>query len=170
MTTASEVAKYLIYVSHIVNAEPITNMRLQKLLYFCQATYLKRYNTPMFNDSFERWEYGPVIRTIYKEYDKYANQVIPSETLLESFSLSEPEKDTVIDVLRTLDKYSTAYLVDLTHKKESPWSKGELNTVISKNDIKDTQLKYIPTTDEIVNSLDVEGYTDEYGYVVLGAE
>ena len=170
MQTAKEIAQYIICVSDLVGAEPVTPLRLQKLLYFCQAVHLKRHNQPLFNEDFVRWDYGPVIKDIYNDYKKYERNVIDVERQLDSFNLTRDEESTVIDTLRAFNDDSTAKLVNITHDISSPWNYGEANTIITKNSIKDMPLRKVLTTDQIVDSLEVDGYTDQNGYLILGAE
>ena len=40
----------------------LTNLKLQKILYFAQAEHLKKYNQKLFNQDIEAWQYGPVVR------------------------------------------------------------------------------------------------------------
>ena len=48
--------------------EGITNLKLQKILYFAQCAYLALYDKPLFEDEVLAWEYGPVISSVYNKY------------------------------------------------------------------------------------------------------
>ena len=50
------------------DSEYITNLKLQKLLYYAQAYFLAKKDTPLFEEDFLAWEHGPVIRKIYDKY------------------------------------------------------------------------------------------------------
>ena len=50
------------------DSEYITNLKLQKLLYYAQGYFLAKKNTSLFEDDFLAWEHGPVIRKIYNKY------------------------------------------------------------------------------------------------------
>ena len=62
--TAENVAKYVIYLASQAfvgdnkEREGITNLKLQKVLYFAQAYYLSKIGKPLFSDNIEAWEYG----------------------------------------------------------------------------------------------------------------
>ena len=43
----------------------ISNLKLQKVLYFIQATFLIKTGNACFNDKIEAWDFGPVIPNIY---------------------------------------------------------------------------------------------------------
>ena len=49
----------------------MTNLRLQKLLYFAQGWHLARYGKPLFDDDIEAWQYGPVVPSVYNAYKQY---------------------------------------------------------------------------------------------------
>lgn len=50
------------------DSEYITNLKLQKLLYYAQGYFLAKKDIPLFDEDFLAWEHGPVIRKIYNIY------------------------------------------------------------------------------------------------------
>lgn len=118
---AVDVARRLVQLS-IENGLWITNLQLQKILYFTWIDYYKEGNGRLFEDKpFEAWKYGPVVREVYYEYWLNVARLI--------FITKEPE-DNMSDVsdflLKSLRKYrskSTRELVELSHKSGSPWDK-----------------------------------------------
>jgi uncharacterized phage-associated protein len=46
----------------------ITNLALQKLLYFAHALFLIERKRPLISGYFEAWEYGPVHPTVYQAF------------------------------------------------------------------------------------------------------
>lgn len=60
-------------VNHIIlrankNGTPMTNLLLQKVLYYLNAEHLVRKGTRLFSDTMEKWGYGPVIPVVYTEF------------------------------------------------------------------------------------------------------
>lgn len=101
---------------------PVDNLKLQKLLYYCQAVHLVRVGEVLFEDQIEAWRYGPVIPSIYRKYKQFGFEIIKSEEtdLSEPVSLC-PEQMTTIDmVLEYYGAMSAVRLVNETHS-ESPW-------------------------------------------------
>ena len=47
------------------NDAPLSNLKLQKLLYYAQGHYLGDHAKPLFEDEIEAWVHGPVVRSIY---------------------------------------------------------------------------------------------------------
>lgn len=125
--TADNVAKYLIYlasqelVGDNQEREGITNLKLQKVLYFVQAYYLAKLGRPLFSDKIEAWEYGPVVPTVYRKYRSHVSNPIILEG--DKSSLSDEDKKVVQKIWDTFGGYSASRLVDITHA-HSPWKEA----------------------------------------------
>jgi uncharacterized phage-associated protein len=76
MTTADDIAAYLIHLGH-ERGTPINNAQLQRLLYYVQARHLAEHDRPIFPDKFQAWIYGPAIPSIYAKYDRHGWQPLP---------------------------------------------------------------------------------------------
>lgn len=122
--SATDVAKYFIYLSSQAfigdnkEREGITNLKLQKILYFAQAYYLAKFNKPLFNNTIEAWEYGPVIPDIYRRFKNYGGKPIISKR--DNSTLSEKDKEILKEIWETFGGYSASRLVDISHA-HAPW-------------------------------------------------
>ena len=122
--SATNVAKYFIhlasqaFVGDNKEREGITNLKLQKILYFAQAYYLAKFNKPLFNNNIEAWEYGPVVPDVYRKFKKYGSNPIILEE--DESSLSEKDKEILKEVWETFGGYSASRLVDIAHA-HTPW-------------------------------------------------
>lgn len=58
------------FVINFANAEgsPVSNLQLQKILYFIQTAFLVEHGNPIINGNFSRWQYGPVLQEVYSSY------------------------------------------------------------------------------------------------------
>ena len=127
-----DVAKY------ILSKIKCTQLKLQKLVYLCFADYLCDTGKKLFTDKIYAFKYGPVVDTVYKSYKEYGYKPIEQETEdIDSKNVFEmPAKSRIIfaedgtekilSIDKTLKKYgnlSASELVDLTHRKETPWFK-----------------------------------------------
>lgn len=65
--TCFDIAKHFI---RFANEEGsfISNLKLQKLVYYAQAWHLAIHGTPLFEEDFEAWVHGPVIPSLYQKY------------------------------------------------------------------------------------------------------
>lgn len=140
--TAENVAKYLIYLASQAfvgdnkEREGITNLKLQKVLYFAQAYYLAKVGRPLFSDDIEAWEFGPVVPRVYRKYkSNVSNPIICEE---DKSSLSDEDKETLKKVWGTFGGYSASKLVDIAHA-HTPWKEANKSTskVISHKSIKE---------------------------------
>jgi uncharacterized phage-associated protein len=117
------------------DSEFITNLKLQKLLYYAQGCYLAQKGESLFKEDFLAWEHGPVIRTIYDKFKKFGANGIQYEDDYEE----KIDEDTIALLKRVYNKFGqyTAWkLRDMTHQ-ETPWKETQRNSVIDKKIIKD---------------------------------
>jgi len=125
--TPDNVAKYLIYlasqefVGDNQEREGMSNLKLQKMLYFAQAYYLAKHGRPLFKGKIEAWEYGPVVPTVYRKFRKYGSNSIIFEK--DDSSISEEDKEQLKKVWKIFGGYSSSRLVNITHTHE-PWKKA----------------------------------------------
>ena len=134
---ATYIAKYIINEMNNINEE-ITQLKLQKLLYFTEAYYMAVYNKKeLFIDKFYAWTYGPVCKTIYDEYRIYSNlPILSDETNLQS--IDEKISESIKIICNLFGKRTATELIRLTHMKNSPWYNTTKNSksCISKEETK----------------------------------
>lgn len=138
--TATKVSDF--FIKQFSNTpEGITNLKLQKLLYFAYVWNLTLNNTKLFDDIIEAWNYGPVIRNEYNRLKSFCRNPIPNDAIETNIELM-PEH--IQGFLNTIwysygKRYSAGYLVDMTHS-HTPWRNAfyskEGNQIITDNDIK----------------------------------
>jgi uncharacterized phage-associated protein len=95
----------------------MTTMKLQKLLYYCQAWSLVWDEEPLFVEQIEAWANGPVVREIY---DEHRNQFKISQIGGDPKKLSIKQKNTINAILDYYGDKPSQWLSDLTHM-EDPW-------------------------------------------------
>lgn len=123
----NDVVTYLIflasqkYVGDNSEREGITNLKLQKILYFAQAYYLAKVKKPLFSEDIEAWEYGPVVPKIYRRYKKHGSNPLIAEKDTSALSFADRERIGV--VWDMFGKYSAGRLVAITHANE-PWKEA----------------------------------------------
>ena len=140
---AKQIAEYFVWKSQQEN-KPVTNKKLQKLLYYAQAWNLVINKKPLFSEKIEAWIHGPVIPEVWKHFkDVDFNNLsckIP-ENELDIFN--EQEKKVLEEIWQVYGKYDSAYLEVLTHN-ETPWQearKGLLDSESSQNEISNESMQ-----------------------------
>ena len=155
MYPALDVARYIINYSN-EKGYGISNLKLQKLLYFVQAFYmaLTPSHTPCFPEEIEAWDFGPVVPVVYHEFKRFgSNTLWPVEYSYESnendiwsvrripFSndcISKTDQEYIGDVIDNFSKYSATDLVELAHN-QAPWKNAYVhgeNRIISQKSIR----------------------------------
>lgn len=124
MLTAKNVASYFIEKSSKLDEDnDLTNLKLQKILYYTQVESLKKSGEVAFNDTIEAWQYGPVVRSVYDWLKGCGPYTISSFDIdSDDYSLETDTKTLLDNVWTKYSKYSASYLVKKTHDgKLSPW-------------------------------------------------
>lgn len=116
----SDVAKYFLAKSDEEAGDAITNLKLQKLVYYAQGFSLVLLNRPLFNEPIEAWTHGPVVSSLYDEYKKYGSNTIPIPTDVDFSTYSKEEKELMDEVYDVYGQYSAWRLREMTHE-EPPW-------------------------------------------------
>lgn len=115
--TAERIALYIIQ-----SGKEITNLYLQKILYYVKGIGALFTGEEIIPESCEAWRYGPVFPTVYEKYKEFGKEEI-TLTLSEEYVkglLTEEEKEVADYVLGTFGIYSEWFLKKLTHL-EKPW-------------------------------------------------
>lgn len=114
---ALSVAKHIVTYCNNQN-KPISNLKLQKLLYFVWIEYYKKHRSELFLDEIYAWQFGPVVPNVYYEFCPYAGLAIRKE-----FE-EECRQGDIVDIDNAIEKYidiPTSELVEMTHTQGKPW-------------------------------------------------
>ena len=124
----------------------ITNLKLQKILYLCHLFYLGETNTPLIDEEFEAWYYGPVLPSVYEKMKLFGNR--PIRDIFHNVSLDEnaPETFFIQEKFREISNKSAWDLVLMTHLKGGAWEKHfdncDINVKIPTADIIHEYMKF----------------------------
>lgn len=134
MNNVLDIARYIINYSND-RGYSISNLKLQKLLYFVQGVFLAETGKVCFPEEIEAWDFGPVVPNAYHEFKKYGSMNIPKiesfikfeDNIWEServnFNMFRIDKETRERVNRVVDQlsdFSATQLVRITHS-QAPW-------------------------------------------------
>lgn len=101
--------------------KPITNLHLQKTLYFLDIYHLVNYKTRLIDESFEAWKMGPVISEVYYEFSySGANPITTIQEIKEEFL--QETRGYLFGFIDKIAKMNTWDLVEISHST-SPWEK-----------------------------------------------
>lgn len=122
---ALNVAKYFLYKAN-QEGDLITNLKIQKLLYYAQAWYLVNFGKTLFDDQILAWNWGPVIKSVYDKYKEFRHTPIIFEDdhgeILKQFDNKE-DLNFLNEFYDQFSSYSAHDLVNMSHNEE-PWEKA----------------------------------------------
>lgn len=117
-----DVGEYFIYLAN-QEKKPITNKKLQKLVYYAQAWFLVLNNNKLFNERIEAWVHGPTVRSLYVQYKEFGFNPIQKTVNLEDIKIPKKIKEFLNEIWKVYGKFDAGYLEMLTHS-EKPWQEA----------------------------------------------
>jgi len=134
-TEAKWIANYFLDRAS-ADGKTVTQMKLQKLLFFAQGWHLAIEDAALFNEQIEAWKWGPVVRTVYTHFRKFGSSPITQKVLNyievgdEFIEVDVPEGAISSHARSLLDlvwggykDFTAAQLMSLTHAEGTPWDK-----------------------------------------------
>lgn len=120
MYKALDLANYIVDKC-IKDDAPITNLQLQRILYFIQKDFLKR-GAQAFSDYIEAWEFGPVVPNVYFCFCGFGAMPILfiSRDTVPNLSTDKNIIDNIVENKRSLTPWEIA---KETSKITGAWSK-----------------------------------------------
>jgi uncharacterized phage-associated protein len=96
----------------------LTNLKLQKLLYYAQAWFLVIHDKPLFSEDFQAWVHGPVLPTQYQRFKK--NEWRPVQDELTKPALLSEVSSHLLEIVEVFGVETAVALERMTHN-ELPW-------------------------------------------------
>jgi uncharacterized phage-associated protein len=135
--SALQVADYFLALQDEDAGDLISNMKLQKLLYYAQGLHLAMTGEPLFSERITAWQYGPVVSSVYHEFKKYGSARIPPPDDLDFSSYDEATIGFLNEVYQVYGQFSAWKLRNMTHE-ERPYQEAKHNIgVISHNSMRE---------------------------------
>lgn len=98
----------------------LTNLKLNKLVYFSQVLSLKETGEPLFEDPIQAWSYGPVEPLVYYRFQKYGRDRIHAG---ETYEQTEHSQAVIKRVMDRMGKMTAFDLVRLSHRDGGAWKR-----------------------------------------------
>lgn len=142
--TARDIANWLLMWAEAQEGEDagMTNLKLQKLLYYAQGHFLGEHGQPLFGEPIEAWAHGPVVKGEYHRLKHFGNGAIDTdEAVPETFNWDDYRdvEQHLVSIWTTYGHYAAWALREKTHR-EAPWRdafNGERGVVITTEALSD---------------------------------
>ncbi len=110
----------------------ITNLKINKLLFFAHGLHSVRFTTKLIRNHIEAWDNGPVVKVVYDAFKSNGRDWIRDRATTFDYHQNAPTKvsyEALSDeqmrfVIRVTDHYvrlSSSELVAMTHEPGTPW-------------------------------------------------
>ena len=137
--SAEKIAEYILWrlQKGDLGYTTVSNLKLQKILYFLQADCLVQTNAPLFKDEIVAWNFGPVVIDVYMKYRVFGGAFIPNAFIKKSPLIAKDDAERIDNMLVELNKYSSVDLTKIT-LNQRPWKQNYIrnaNMKIPNSDI-----------------------------------
>ncbi len=118
--TARDVAEYFLRITDKESGDLISNLKLQKLVYYAQGIYLAATNKPLFSDDIVAWAHGPVVEDLYHTYKHFGDGAIDPDMDYPLPIFDKNTKQILDEVFKVFGQFSAWKLRQMSHV-EKPW-------------------------------------------------
>ena len=101
----------------------MTNMKIQKLLYYAQSLHLALYDEPFFGEEIQAWRYGPVCPPAYRFYSEFEARQLPIPSKESLLQLPSDKQELLEEIWGYFGGDHAYGLSNMTHG-EFPWKKA----------------------------------------------
>lgn len=120
--SAAAVANAFIRIAATEKGMTLTNLKLQKLIYFAHGWYLALANEPLIHEQIQSWKLGPVVNELYQHLREYRSEYVAQQiSTFDAIRPDSPDFEFLTSIFNKYGCYSPAELVAMTHAPGSPW-------------------------------------------------
>lgn len=106
----------------VISDWTLSNLTMQKTLYIAEMLYLSRTGSPMFDENFEAWDYGPVVPKLYHKVKMFGAKPVQDIFTDPILPREEARSQALRDAYATTKNMSGGKLVSITHWDGGAWA------------------------------------------------
>ena len=114
----SDIARFIV-CKYIADGNPVTNMKLQKMLYYAWVEYYKQFGEYLFKDDICAWKYGSIVPKVNSEFRIFAG--MPILRSAEPAEMDRQVIDFLIKFTNDHKDFTASGLINLTNRAGYPW-------------------------------------------------
>ena len=119
--TGIDLSNYIVGYA-LGKGKPVSNLQLQKILYFVNGEFYRKYKRFLLDEDFYAYPLGPVNLEAYHLFKSYGASKIGLYDEV-NLKLKPDEQETVDEVTDKYIQYSAYDLVELSHMVGKAWDK-----------------------------------------------
>jgi uncharacterized phage-associated protein len=134
MTNSLDVAKLFLSWANS-DGDVITNLKMQKLLYYADAWHMVNFHKQLFAEKILAWPLGPVVREVYDAFKRFGSApIVYKNTDHEAEKFTKAQVKFLKEFYGIYIRLSAHELVDMTHS-DQPWKQAiaDNKTTISRD-------------------------------------
>lgn len=132
---ALDIARKILSRVDVEHGDTISNLKLQKLLYYVQGFHLASFGHALFEEDMIAWTYGHVVPEVYDTYKKYRRRDINTAGITDDVILLPQEEALFDKVYLEYSRYSAVALMQMTHAA-GPWRNHQVGDILPKDEIR----------------------------------
>lgn len=142
MYKAIDISRWFISFVDKNHGDLITNLKVQKLLYYAEAWSQVFYNRTLFEEDIQAWAHGPVVPEVYHAFKNRGLEPLELDRALEKL---DDEALEILEEVQSIYGELTAKSLEIMTRQDTPWLRARnglseeavCNTVIPKHEIKE---------------------------------
>ncbi len=99
----------------------LSNLEIQKLVYLICMRYLGRHGEPLISETFEAWDYGPVLPDLYHRLKAFGSGPVRGVLNGVPEVTNGLRADFIDSTYDELKEFSASQLVSITHAPHTAW-------------------------------------------------
>lgn len=128
-----EIANFVLdYCEEI--GRPVSNLALQKLVFFCHVWSLIELHRPLVRHKFEAWEHGPVLQYLHREFRRFERKPITGRATridkrtgvraIAEYEFDDRTRDLLSKVIAIYSRLTASQLRNISHVPGGPWERA----------------------------------------------
>lgn len=135
--TADQIADYFLAKVDEETGDNLSNLKLQKLVYYAQGFHLALSDgEPLFDDEIAAWAHGPVVPSLYHKYKARGADAIPAPDGFDISQFDQEARELLDEVWFVYGQFSALKLRKMAHD-ESPWKDAGPSGVVSRDTMRE---------------------------------
>lgn len=136
MLSCFDVARYFLALVDEESGDSLSNLKLQKLVYYAQGFHLALYDRLLFPERIEAWQHGPVVPDLYHAFKRFGSSPVVMDGEIDLEKYPAEVKELLDEVYSVFGQFSATRLRNITHQ-EPPWANTFDGGVISPDLMRD---------------------------------